>query len=527
VAYGLNATGVSLTKRLSIRNEEPMISLRPYQVRFTQVINSALREFRRVIGVAATGSGKAVMIGWYGARVLEKGRRILVVTDRRIVVDQLADTCRKMQLSVGVIMADTPTNPDAPAQVASIHTLQRRGFQDLPLAAWVIVDESHQMNAAYRRLFAHYPDAIWLGMTATPVGPAGKSLIGPLWRKWVEPIKNSQLLADGFILRTKCIAPFEPDLSKDVKFSGGEYSRAWVATRMEELIIFADVFEWWRPYCHLPTVCFAPKVVYARGIAKEFQRRGYTAEVITADTERTERLRLFERFAAGDLRVLCSVSVLREGWDLPAATVGIDLTPCYQLRTFLQKVGRIRRPAPGKEHAIWLDFSGNVWRHIHPDEDPLWPDKPDVTTRDLVKQRKNESPPEPWSCPACAYTLSPWERPTKLDGGALACPNCGKEMAPAMRRIVMGKGKMRTVTVQQRQKKVVNDDVRRWFQCIYPAMYTGRTLNFARAMFKESTGRWPDPDKLPFCPKERDSGDWNRRVREVYPQLDKRKKNRR
>jgi len=505
-----------------------MITLRPYQQSFVHAINAALSEHRRVVAVGATGMGKAVVLAWYATKVVEKGRRILFVTNRRILVDQLGNQCRTYGIPFGTIMADLPTNLEAPVQVASIQTLQRRGWQDLPEASWVAIDEAHQAPAAYNELYQKYSGAIWLGMTATPVGPNGRTLIGPVWKKWIEPICNTQLIRDGFVLRTHCVAPFEPDLAgsaeKPVKFTGGEYNRKWLADKMGAMLVHADVFKWWQPYSELPTVCFVPKLAFARGFRDQIRERGYTAEIISAETERNERRHLFERFKSGELRWLLSVSVLKEGWDCVECRVGVDLQPNYQFREFWQKLGRIRRPMAGKDQAIWLDFAGNVWRHIHPDEDPEWPVDDKTSTRDLIRKQKEQTEPgKTWRCSACSYVLSPWEKPTPGPNGP-ACPNCGQPIRHAVRRIMMGTGRMRTVTAAQRKKKIANDDVRIWFGCLYPAVHSGKQLNLARIFFKQRTGRWPDKEKLPFCP-DKDSGDWSRRAADVYPNLlTKRKK---
>jgi predicted RNA-binding Zn-ribbon protein involved in translation (DUF1610 family) len=205
--------------------------------------------------------------------------------------------------------------------------------------------------------------------------------------------------------------------------------------------------------------------------------------------------------------------VLREGFDAPIARVAIDLQPNAKLRTFWQKVGRIKRPYKGQKDAILLDFAGNYWRHLHPDEDPVWPCDADEKAGEILKRAKQESTKEPWSCPACSYVLSPWER--LVDG---KCPSCGLQMQRAKRRVVMGDGEMKEVPAKVRKRKVANDNVKRWFQCLYPAVRGGYKLGFARAIYRKNTGLWPDPKKLPMCPKM-ESLDWNRPAREVFPQL--------
>jgi DNA repair protein RadD len=49
----------------------------------------------------------------------------------------------------------------------------------------------------------------------------------------------------------------------------------------------------------------------------------------------------------GIVRVLVTVDVVSEGFDVPAASCAILLRPTQSLGLYLQQVGRVLRPAPG------------------------------------------------------------------------------------------------------------------------------------------------------------------------------------
>jgi superfamily II DNA or RNA helicase len=84
---------------------------------------------------------------------------------------------------------------------------------------------------------------------------------------------------------------------------------------------------------------------------------GLTAHTYVAETSRPDRQALLRRFGTGnDLRVLVAMKCLDEGVDIPDARVGYLLASSSNPRQFIQRRGRILRPAPGKTMAEILDY---------------------------------------------------------------------------------------------------------------------------------------------------------------------------
>lgn len=82
-----------------------------------------------------------------------------------------------------------------------------------------------------------------------------------------------------------------------------------------------------------------------------------TAHTYVAETSRPDRQALLRRFGTGnDLRILIAMKCLDEGVDIPDARVGYLLASSSNPRQFIQRRGRILRPAPGKDTAEILDY---------------------------------------------------------------------------------------------------------------------------------------------------------------------------
>ncbi len=495
------------------------IELRPYQQELRDRVHEAIAAGnRRVLLVAPTGAGKRFLAVWWSAKATAQGKKSLVVTNRRTLVQQMFDELKRFAVPYGVVMGDVPTRGDAPVQVASLQTLATRYLFDkygmpsgvgLPDGDLVLIDEGHLEAKRYKELLKHYPDSVVVALTATPVGRNGRSLVGKLYDCLVMGAGNAQLLADGFLCPVDVYAPEEPDM-EGVKIERGEYVQDEMIKRVTDVTVFANVFKEWSPHRERPTICFAPGVEFSHWLAKKFTERGFPFAHIDASTPLKLRKKVFEQVAAGEVRGISSVGTLREGLDIPCLSCAIDLQPTLQLRDFVQKVGRIRRSFAGKERAVFLDFAGSYWRHGHPDDDFPW-DKltGKMTIGALVgKLRQQGKLKEPLLCAKCNVV--------RRHGPV--CPACGHRSGMiTVRRIRMLDGKLKTTTKKNKAPEERKRDwqQKNWTSALFRAAYSHRTVAQAKFFYRERTGEFP-PDGLKdmFPP---DSLEWQRRVVDAIP----------
>jgi len=481
-----------------------MLELRDYQVIAVRQVFDAWRAgHRSVVLVAPTGMGKRIVALWLMQYAAQARRKVLFVGNRRLLINQAQVDAEKFGLDYGVLMADAEMgNAGASNQIASIQSLESWYFYErfsdiptgrgLPPANCVIIDEGHQDVGRYGTLLGFYPDAKILILTATPAGAEGRALVPSPYEVMVEPVKNSQLIqrfrdtGEG-LLPVKVFAPSEPFL-KGVSIDGQkEYNQAKLGRAVQSCTVAADVFKEWEPHQDRATVCFVPGIPFGRSLAGQFNDRygSGTAHLIEAKTKPHDRERIINSIRDGESRVLVSCDVLREGFDLPLLSLGIDLQPNAQLRTYWQKLGRIKRPEAGQSEAIWLDFAGNYWQFPHPDEDPEWPVGSEETTQELIqRKRKEQGESQPIMCPKCSYVRA--KGPT--------CPNCGHTSANPIRRIRMGDGRLQEVPAVARKAKELTAEQRmfnKWKQRLFAALHSGLTYGQCAAIFKRETGQSP------------------------------------
>jgi superfamily II DNA or RNA helicase len=74
---------------------------------------------------------------------------------------------------------------------------------------------------------------------------------------------------------------------------------------------------------------------------------------ITSDIGRVERGEALGKFRIGELGALVSAQVLNEGIDVPDAETAILVAGRLGTREYLQRVGRLLRPAPDKQALVY------------------------------------------------------------------------------------------------------------------------------------------------------------------------------
>jgi superfamily II DNA or RNA helicase len=111
-----------------------------------------------------------------------------------------------------------------------------------------------------------------------------------------------------------------------------------------------------------PTLCYGVNRAHAEHLQQRFIEAGIAAAYIDCATPRDERERIFDRFRAGELRVISNVATLSTGLDLPMVSCLIDARPTKSEIRFVQTIGRGLRTAPGKTDLLILDHAGNHLR---------------------------------------------------------------------------------------------------------------------------------------------------------------------
>jgi len=397
-----------------------MIVLRDYQDDLIDGARGAFREgYKSVLLQLPTGGGKTVTSAVMVRNTVAKGNVAWWLVHRREIINQASATFSSLGIPHGLVMGGAVTDPMARVQIGSIQTVARR-LHRLPPPNIIVFDEAHHMGARqYQDVFDAFPDAVKLGLTATPARLDGKGL-GNWFQRLIEGPTVSLLIERGALSPYRLFAPATPDLA-GVKSLGGDYKRDALSKIMDRPSIVGDaVAHYQRLASGKRAVVFACSIEHSRNIVAQFQSAGITAEHVDGSMDTATRDATIGRFVSGETLILSNVDLFGEGFDVPAIEAVIMLRPTQSLSLYLQQVGRGLRPMEGKEAAIILDHAGNSLRHGLPDDDREW------SLADRAKKKRAEAAETPVrQCPECYRVYRP----------APKCPGCG-HAAPVAARVV-------------------------------------------------------------------------------------------
>ena len=386
------------------------MQLRPYQQQAIADLRQAFRSgVRAPLLVAPTGMGKTVIFSAITQAAAARGRRVLILVHRRELIRQASAKLKQAGVMHGIIAAGfEPSNH--PVQVASVQTLARRLDRQHWQPDLIVIDEAHHAIAGtWAKVISYWPDSLLLGVTATPIRQDGRGL-GAMFDRLVLGPSTADLMAAGHLTLVKLYAPPQVADLTGIRTRAGDYANDQAAAAMTRPTVTGDaISHYQRIAAGQPAIAFCCNVNHATSVCDAFNAAGIRAATLLGNT--TDRDALVARFAAGELQVLVTVDVVSEGFDCPGAAVAILLRPTQSEGLYLQQVGRVLRPAPGKAAAIVLDHVGNVHRHGFPDDVRPW-------SLDDARQRTGKGgPPAPCirTCEACFAAFAP----------APLCPVCG------------------------------------------------------------------------------------------------------
>jgi DNA repair protein RadD len=399
----------------------------PHQVTMLAETRVAFRSHRSVILQAPTGVGKTVMGTLIAQGAVGKGSRVMMTVHRDFLIDQTAEAFDKVGLEYGVIAPGFTPNKRAPLQIASIDTLKHR-LASVDRPDFLIVDECHHSVAAgWAKIIAAWlaQGTKILGLTATPCRLDGRGL-DAFYQHMVLGPPVKWLIANGFLSKYRAFGPGAPDLSK-VHTSMGDYVQSEVEAIVDTPTITGDAIREYRDKADgKRAVAFAITIAHSEHIVADFNAAGIPAAHIDANTPRNVRKALLHRLRTGDLKLLSSVNIFGEGFDLPVVECAILLRPTQSLGFHLQQLGRVLRVAPGKDYAIINDHVGNLMNLGLPDTEYEWT----LEGRPKKKKKPDDESISVKQCEACLAVF--WPPPT--------CPYCGHVHETVGRKITEGDG---------------------------------------------------------------------------------------
>ena len=372
---------------------------------------SALDSRQNTLAVAATGSGKTIMLSSLCGDV---GGKTLVLQHRDELVAQNKQKFSLLNPSWSTSIFDAKQKDfGGQATFAMVQSLARN-ISAIPKIDHLIIDEAHHATAdTYMRLIdaarEANPNIVMSGWTATPARADGFGLKRAGFDNCCSEITIGTLVDLGYLVPPKafrCILD-GVDLSEVSKTSTGEFDMEEVEEIMDVEVHNRTIVQKWKEHAEgRKTIVFCSTVEHAAHVNEAFQDAGVASVMITGKTPKKERETVLKAFDHGNIQVVCNVAVLTEGYDSQPVSCIVLLRPCSFKSTMLQMIGRGLRtvdpemyPNIKKKDCVVLDFGDTL-----------------NTNRDLYLKPRLEDRDK--DCPACGAQVPP---------GTSVCQICGYE----------------------------------------------------------------------------------------------------
>ena len=367
-----------------------------------------------------------------------KGRRVLVLAHRDLLIKQASSKMGAFGIPHGIIMAGNREQYHHLVQVASIQSLARR-LKKCPFKPDIIViDEAHLSAAAtYHKILEAFPDAKVLGVTGSPCRLDNKPLgreYGGHFDRLIQVISIGELIRRGFLVRPRYFVGESRVNTSQFTTKMGDYNQQQVEEAMDTPALNGDAVKQYKAKCYgKPGIAWCVTIAHATHVAEEFTKAGIPCEVLCGEDDDERRADVLGRLARRELLMVAFVGILIEGVDVPEIEVIILLRLSMSLSSYLQVIGRGLRPAPGKDCCYVLDHAGMIFEHGPAEIEREWSLDSDMD----FTENKSAAASSLIQCGKCFYVFYRGEgkeagRIHRLNNPQstvdMVCPDCGAEI---------------------------------------------------------------------------------------------------
>lgn len=381
--------------------------LRDYQ---REILSTLMRRYRmgvrRSLVVQPTGTGKATVIAYLPKvfkELLQGNKRMLVLVHRKELVEDLAARIQRYnpELIVQIERAEYKASYAADVVVASIPTIGKLktkaepenkqdvlfdefDFSDPLEDNWgdrirrfepsqfpvIVIDEAHHIHGeTYVNVCKYFgvfkddprynnPSKLLIGFTATP-GRADNKGLNAFFDEIVSKRDLLWFIEQKYLSDVECFKINTKVELDTVKTTAGDFNIAELEKTVNtpernELVV--------RKYIEhgagLPALAFCVDIQHGVDLAAKFNEQGIQAVSLNYKTPTEERERIVADFKAGKIPVLCSATLLTEGFDATIATVALMARPTKSETLYRQMFGRVLRPHPSPEEIAYRQSQG-------------------------------------------------------------------------------------------------------------------------------------------------------------------------
>lgn len=391
------------------------MELREYQKKAISDIKEFwLKGGKHCILQAPTGSGKTVIFSEIAKKTAEKGKKIIIFTDREELLLQtnkalFNETFEVFNIRAGIKYVNNQHNIYVAMSQTFKNRIKLKKWQEfLELFDLIILDECHKQEFNYLFESKILKNKYVTGFTATPRRAGNMRQLGLDYEKIISTVEIKELIDNEYLVDAEMYG-----IESNINFqniaidnSKGDFQIKSMFENFNSTKLYSGVVKnWLNIASNKKTLVFCVNIEHAILTALEFKKSGISCKYIVSGVANPkmkenanagdivrynekkrvydlylatykelsgDRKKIFDGHKNNEFKVLINASIATTGYDDPEIECIILNRATISLTLFLQMIGRGSRISPNKKNFIILDFGENIQRLGTYSEKRLW-----------------------------------------------------------------------------------------------------------------------------------------------------------
>jgi superfamily II DNA or RNA helicase len=287
------------------------------------------------------------------------------VAHRRELLEQAGATLARFGLRCATELAGERAGgafarDEVDVVLGGLQTLQGKRLEAWDSGAFslIVIDEAHHTAAkSYRNILDRFPNALVLGVTATPDRLDGLGL-GSIFERCAYRFDIKDGIKGGYLvpLELRSVRVGALDLSS-IKTRAGDFAQNELqAELIRDEVLHQMALPMSEQIGLRQTLCFCVGVEQSKRMAEILCGYGLAAESVDGGMKQEDRAAVLARYRSRETQVVCNAMLLTEGFDAPETACIALARPTKSRALITQMIGRGTRLAEGKTACLILDF---------------------------------------------------------------------------------------------------------------------------------------------------------------------------
>lgn len=335
-----------------------------------------------------TGTGKTIVLSEIISQTVSDSNNyssphVLVIAHRKEIIEQIKHNLKKSGLEEQ--LNNKSIVVECIQKLRNTLKANIQSYNSSPSPSLVIIDEAHHATArTYRMLWEAFPEAHFLGLTATPCRLI-KEGFTDLFDRLICSYSVKQFIDKGWLADYDYVV-IRPDGEMRKRIDSlkkrgvdGDYQQKELGTVMDNRACIEHLYDSYKKYADgRQGIIYAVNKEHAHHIASYYADKIANASsdlivaVVDSATPKKMRERINKEYRSGKIKILVNCDIYSEGVDVPDCSFIQLARPTLSLSKYIQQVGRGLRPNKDGRHTLILDNVGMYYLFGLPDADRDW-----------------------------------------------------------------------------------------------------------------------------------------------------------